>query len=204
MEYEILLDLVNYQQYTGNIERELTDFIFGSKWNTDYWKVPKKWEGRLLRFPDYVDDFVADTLCNIKGKVYSPEEVKKYNIPPRKECFKEDLERYPSIAESEPFNDARYGLKPGHYEGGHPFYNCFRIFWRFKLENDGEAKKMAEFLAKKTQDFMIKEKDKVDGKFTDTKKILTSSDFRGAQKPEVFDRREIPTEIYRLEKKLVE
>lgn len=186
MEYEILLDLVSYQQYTGNIERELTDYIFGSKWDVDYWEVPQEWQDRVILFPDMVDDNARMTLCNIVGKIYTPEEVRKYSISPCARFSEGELSKYPSVAEEEPFNDLKYDVEPGYYSGEHPFYHCFRIFWHFELTDDKEAKKMAEFLVQKAQDFM-----------------MTMPEFEHER--EMFsDRKEIPAEIYRLEKILVE
>lgn len=78
-EYKILLDLISYDQvYTGNIERELTDFIFGSKFDVPDWIIPEKWYGKLL--PCFDDEEHGESLCGIEGKVYNEEEVKKYHL----------------------------------------------------------------------------------------------------------------------------
>lgn len=156
MQYEIWLDLINYRQYTGNVERELTDFIFGSKFTPDYWEVPKEWEGKLLEFPWEHDGYGIMTLCGIEGKVYSPEEVEKF------------------------------GLEGESYEGAPENYHCFRIFWKFDLEDDQASKKMAEFLTEKSQEFM-----------------LTKPKSEGSMQ-RFNDKKEIPIEIYGLEKRLIQ
>jgi hypothetical protein len=67
-EYKILLDLVKYRVYVGNIERELTDFIFGSKFdtNTAEWDIPEKWFGKLL--PCFDDEEHGKSLCGLKSE----------------------------------------------------------------------------------------------------------------------------------------
>ncbi len=147
MQYEIWLDFVNYRTYTGNIDKELTNFIFNARVDDSCPEIPKEWENKLLPFPH---DEYGLVLCDIGGKKYSSEEVQKYNLKDK-------------------------SLKEG----------PFRIFWKFELPSDKVAKKTAEFMIKKSQEYMKTEP-----------KPLTS-------RKKFTDNKEIPIEIYRLEKILV-
>jgi hypothetical protein len=40
IQYEIKIDLIAYDQYIGNFERELTTFIFGAEWGDYGWITP--------------------------------------------------------------------------------------------------------------------------------------------------------------------
>ncbi|MFH1638690.1 MAG: hypothetical protein ABIB71_09770 [Candidatus Woesearchaeota archaeon] len=147
MKYEIWLDLVNYKQYPGNIERELTDFIFGSRWSINSYDtfVPEEWEGKLLSF---MHEDYGEVLSGIEGKIYNSKELKKYDLEGKS------------------------------YDGAQKDYHCFRIFWKFELKDDKEAKETSEFLVEKSKDFMKKKQKK--------------------------KKRDVPTEIYKIQKTLVE
>lgn len=67
MDYEITLDLINYDVYTGNIERELTNYIFDCDFDGEYFDIPEEWEGRLdiMLHEEY-----GRVPVDIKGKEY--------------------------------------------------------------------------------------------------------------------------------------
>lgn len=182
MEYGIWLDLVNYRIYTGNIERELTDFIFGSVSSPDNWKVPEEWEDVLLPFPHEEYGLV---LADIRGKIYTPEEVERFGLRPNRKYSDREMRRLNLHPDSEMyFDDNSYGIEPGFYVSGHPFYGCFRIFWRFELPTNNEAMNMSGFLVERTQEYIPTLKD--------------SPKFGARERRRFSRKREIPSEIYIL------
>ncbi|MBU3904713.1 MAG: hypothetical protein KJ906_01020 [Nanoarchaeota archaeon] len=124
MEYEIWIDLVRYKEYTGNIDIDLTKFIFGTGEGADEYNYhpSDKWDDRLTTIGF---EHGSNPWAEILAKNYTKEEMKKYEI-------------------EEP--------------------ECSRIGWKFTLDSDDKAKEMANFLIKKSKEFMLTDIEEWSGK----------------------------------------